>query len=157
MSRDAEFVKLASSKIIQFMLKNEILKILLAGDGGQGIQLLADIICRAAIDKGLYATSIPNYGLEQRGGVSLAFIQISDKEIVYPKFTKPDILLVMSEQARERVKNYKAENVIDYKKFEKANNVFFLAILASQLSEFINPSLIEKELENKLSKKHGWE
>ncbi len=171
MSRDAEFVKLASSKIIQFMLKNEILKILLAGDGGQGIQLLADIICRAAIDKGLYATSIPNYGLEQRGGVSLSFVQISAKEIIYPKFTKPDILLIMSEQARERTKKHQfAETkIIDIDDFKKkmdnagvaikSQNVFFLGMLVKVLFEmnFCERATVEKLLEKKLGAKLGWE
>ena len=53
-----------------------IIKILLSGDGGQGIQLMSDLICRAAIQRGFFVSHMPNYGLEQRGGVSLAFIQI---------------------------------------------------------------------------------
>lgn len=153
------------------MLKNEILKILLAGDGGQGIQLLSDVICRAAIDKGLYATSIPNYGLEQRGGVSLSFVQVGVKEIIYPKFTKPDILLIMSEQARERTKKYqfaetKIVNINDFKKKMddagvaiKSQNVFFLGMLAKILFEmnFCDRVTVEKLLEKKLGAKPGWE
>jgi len=84
------------------------LKFLLAGDGGQGIQTIADIICKAVFEAGHYVSFIPNFGLEQRGGVSLAFIQMSDQEIGYPKFTKPDILLIMSEQARERTTGYQS-------------------------------------------------
>ena len=72
------------------------IKILLSGDGGQGIQLISNMICAAAFQNDLHVTSIPNYGLEQRGCVSLNFIQVSDKKIVYPKFTKPYILLIMS-------------------------------------------------------------
>lgn len=153
------------------MVKDEILKILLAGDGGQGIQLLSDVICRAVIDKGLYATSIPNYGLEQRGGVSLSFVQVSAKEIIYPKFTKPDILLIMSEQARERTKNYQfAEiKIIDINDFKKkmdevgvsikSQNIFFLGMLTKDLSEmnFCDRATVEKLLEQKLSAKPGWE
>lgn len=153
------------------MLKNEILKVLLAGDGGQGIQLLSDIICRAAIDKGLYATSIPNYGLEQRGGVSLSFVQVGVKEIIYPKFTKPDILLIMSEQARERTKQHqfaetKIIDINDYKKkmdvagtSVKSQNIFFLGMLAKALSEmnFCERATVEKLLEKKLGAKPGWE
>lgn len=153
------------------MLHNGILKILLSGDGGQGIQLLSDIICRAVIEQGLYATSIPNYGLEQRGGVSLSFVQVGIKEIIYPKFTKPDILLIMSEQARERTKQHqfvetKIIDINDYKTKMtetgvsiKSQNIFFLGMLTKALSEmnFCDRATVEKLLEKKLSVKPGWE
>jgi len=83
-----------------------LIKICLSGDGGQGVQLISDIICLAAFVDGWQVSQIPNYGLEQRGGVSLSFIKISDQEITYPKFSQPDILLIMSAQARERTKRY---------------------------------------------------
>ena len=79
-----------------------LIKILLSGDGGQGIQLMSDLICRGAIEQGFFVSHIPNYGLEQRGGVSLAFIQISDSEIAYPKFSKPDVKVVLSLQAERK-------------------------------------------------------
>ncbi|MEK9183178.1 MAG: 2-oxoacid:acceptor oxidoreductase family protein [Patescibacteria group bacterium] len=153
------------------MLKNDIFKILLSGDGGQGIQLLSDIICRAAIDKGLFAVSIPNYGLEQRGGVSLSFAQIGVKEIFYPKFTKPDILLIMSEQARARTRQHQfpETKIIDIDKYKaqmdavgvpvKSQNIFFLGMLAKILSEadFCSREMILKLLEKKLGAKPGWE
>ena len=44
-----------------------ILKILLAGDGGQGIQSISDLLAQASFANGLNITQIPNYGLEQRG------------------------------------------------------------------------------------------
>jgi len=171
LSRDPKFVKLVSSKINQFMLKNEILKILLAGDGGQGIQLLSDIICRSAIDKGFYAASIPNYGLEQRGGVSLSFVQIGTKEIIYPKFTKPNILLIMSDQARERTKQHQfvETKIIDINDFKKkmddvgvsikSQNIFFLGMLAKMLAamDFCDQETVLKLLEKKLGAKLGWE
>ncbi|MBI5023153.1 MAG: 2-oxoacid:acceptor oxidoreductase family protein [Candidatus Magasanikbacteria bacterium] len=153
------------------MLKNEILKILLAGDGGQGIQLLSDIICRSAIDQGLQAASIPNYGLEQRGGVSLSFVQVGIKEIIYPKFTKPNILLIMSEQARARVKQHqfaetKIIDIVDFKiKMDevgvsaKSQNIFFLGMLTKMLAamDFCNQATVLKLLEKKLGAKLDWE
>ena len=153
------------------MLKNEILKILLAGDGGQGIQLLSDIICRSAIEQGLYAVSIPNYGLEQRGGVSLSFVQIGAKEIIYPKFIKPNILLIMSEQARARTKQHqfaevKIIDIVDFKtKMDevgvpiKSRNIFFLGMFAKMLAamDFCNQEIILRLLEKKLGDKLGWE
>jgi len=150
-----------------------LFKILLSGDGGQGIQLLSDIICRASFNNGWHVSHIPNYGLEQRGGVSLAFIQISDKEIAYPKFSKPDVLLVMSEQARERTANYRHEDIgywildiCDYaKKLEEqkisyqSQNIFFLGLIARMLEEknIIKSEEVLKLLEEKLGKKVNWE
>lgn len=147
------------------------IKILLSGDGGQGIQLIADMICRAAFEKDWHVASIPNYGLEQRGGVSLNFIQISDKKIVYPKFSNPGVLLIMSAQAKERVKQYleignlKLE-IGDYEPILKEHsvpvqsyNVFCLGLIAKILEEknIVGRENIFALLEKKLSTKSGWE
>jgi 2-oxoglutarate ferredoxin oxidoreductase subunit gamma len=83
-----------------------MIKILIAGEGGQGVQAIAEILAKAAFLENKKALYIPNFGVEQRGGVSLAFIVIDDKEVVYPKFEKADILAVLSERSRERVQIY---------------------------------------------------
>jgi len=146
-------------------------KLLLAGDGGQGIQLLSNIICESAFEKGLEVTHIPNYGLEQRGGVSLAFIKIDDNKIVYPKFTTPDLMLVMSDQARERVENHFGEKqeVLDIKDFKetlvgkgiisRSYNIFFLGKIFKILleKELIDINFAKNYLKNKLSSKPGFE
>ncbi len=147
-----------------------IIKILLSGDGGQGIQLMSDLICRSAIEQGFFVSHIPNYGLEQRGGVSLAFIQISDSEIVYPKFSKPDVKVVLSEQARERAKNYEARimnyDILDFKtKLEEEKvpaqsyNIFFLGLVAKMLEEkgVLKKDVVFGMLEKKLGAKPNWE
>lgn len=148
-----------------------IIKILLSGDGGQGIQLMSDLICRSAIGRGFFVSHIPNYGLEQRGGVSLAFIQISDNEIAYPKFSKPDILVILSQQAEERTRQYKNVecgmwNVDDYKqKLEQEKvpaqsyNIFFLGLLAKMLEEkgVSKREVVFGMLEKKLSAKPWWD
>jgi len=82
------------------------LNILFAGEGGQGIQLISDIVCEAVLERGWYVSQIPNFGLEQRGGVSLSFVKISNTKIVYPKFALPQITVVMSAQAQERINMY---------------------------------------------------
>jgi 2-oxoglutarate ferredoxin oxidoreductase subunit gamma len=82
------------------------MKILFAGEGGQGVQVIAEILAQAAIKQGKRATYIPNFGVEQRGGVSLAFVVINQQPIVYPKFEKADFLAVLSERSWERVKRY---------------------------------------------------
>jgi 2-oxoglutarate ferredoxin oxidoreductase subunit gamma len=81
------------------------MKILFAGEGGQGVQLAAEILAHAAFLEGKGASLIPNFGVEQRGGVSLAFI-IIDRDVSYPKFEKADILAVFCDRAIKRVQRY---------------------------------------------------
>lgn len=82
------------------------LKIIVAGEGGQGIQVIGKTLTVGAFMDNKKTTFIPNYGVEQRGGVSLAFVQISKKEIPFPKFAKADILIVLCHRAIERTKRY---------------------------------------------------
>ena len=147
------------------------LKILLSGDGGQGVQLLSHLICTAVFNKGLSVSHIPNYGLEQKGGVSVAYIKISSEDVTYPKFSKPDLLLIMSDQSRERTVSYNQEGVVvidvkDYVEMLKENNVqpksrniFFLGMIVKNLTD--NKILETEEvltlLEAKLVQKPGWE
>ena len=81
-------------------------KILFAGEGGQGVQVIAEILAKAAIQEGKQALYIPNFGVEQRGGVSLAFIVIADEQIAYPKFEIADLVAVLSDRSRARVKDH---------------------------------------------------
>jgi 2-oxoglutarate ferredoxin oxidoreductase subunit gamma len=90
----------------------ELKRILIAGEGGQGIQSMAHILSRAAFSEGKQVTYLPNFGIEQRGGVSLAFIQISDKIISFPKFQKADILVVLTKRAIKRIEKYIQPNTI---------------------------------------------
>ena len=82
------------------------MKITVAGEGGQGVQVIAEILAKAAFLDNKSSLYIPNFGVEQRGGVSLGFIVIDDKEVVYPKFEKTDILAVFCDRAIERTKRY---------------------------------------------------
>ena len=75
------------------------MKILLAGEGGLGIQTVAKVLTQAANQQNKFSSYIPSFGVEQRGGVSLAYIQISSKPIPYPRFEKADILVVFCNRA----------------------------------------------------------
>lgn len=81
-------------------------KICLAGEGGQGVQSVAEILAAAANAEGREALYIPNFGVEQRGGVSIAYLQIDDEPIGAPKFDKADILVPLSERAVQRCQQY---------------------------------------------------
>lgn len=79
-----------------------LLKVALAGEGGQGVQSIAEILAEAAYNQNQQTIYIPNFGLEQRGGVSIAFIQFSDVRIGAPKFNKADVVVALSERAVDR-------------------------------------------------------
>ena len=87
-------------------MSKDIYRILLAGEGGQGVQLVAHVLARAAFNQGLHVAYLPNYGVEQRGGVSLAFLQIGTGVIGFPKFSKADIIVNMRARAIERIDEY---------------------------------------------------
>jgi len=83
-----------------------VIKVLFAGEGGQGVQVMAEILAKAAFGEQKASTYIPNFGVEQRGGISLAFVIVNLKPIPYPKFEKADFLAVLSDRAFARVKQY---------------------------------------------------
>lgn len=90
----------------------DVIKIALAGEGGQGVQSVAQIMTNAANDAGKEALYIPNFGVEQRGGVSIAFCQISDEKIGAPKFEIGDIVIALSDRAVIRCQQYAGPNTI---------------------------------------------
>jgi 2-oxoglutarate ferredoxin oxidoreductase subunit gamma len=80
-----------------------VTEVRIAGFGGQGVMLAANIIGRAAsIHGGGYATMTQNYGPEARGGASSGQLVLSDQPILYPYTTAPDILVVLSHEAATR-------------------------------------------------------
>jgi 2-oxoglutarate ferredoxin oxidoreductase subunit gamma len=81
----------------------QLTEIRVAGFGGQGVILCATIIGKAAsIYEHGYATMTQNFGPEARGGSSSAQVILSDAPILYPYITRPDILVVMSQEAFTR-------------------------------------------------------
>ncbi|MGI6553957.1 MAG: 2-oxoacid:acceptor oxidoreductase family protein [Bacillota bacterium] len=87
-------------------------KIVIAGEGGQGIQSIANMITEAAYEEGREALYIPNFGVEQRGGVSVAYVQISDEPIGSPKFKTADIAMAMSKRSVMRIAKYCDSNTL---------------------------------------------
>ena len=85
-------------------------KMVLAGEGGQGVQSVAKILVEAGYEAGKQVLYIPNFGVEQRGGVSIAFCQIADEKIGEPRFAKGDIVIMLSDRAIDRCETYVDEN-----------------------------------------------
>lgn len=75
-------------------------EIKIGGLGGQGVILAGMIIGKAAsIYDTKHATLIQSFGPEARGSACSAQLIISNDKILYPYVTKPDILMVMSQEA----------------------------------------------------------
>ena len=89
-----------------------LIRIALAGEGGQGVQSIAEILAEAAYNEEKQTIYIPNFGLEQRGGVSIAFIQFSDERIGAPKFEKADVVIALSGRAIKRTAVYSGEETL---------------------------------------------
>lgn len=87
-------------------MSKEVYRILIAGEGGQGVQTMAHVLATAAFNAGLNVAFMPNYGVEQRGGVSLAFVQLGTGVIGFPKFSTADIIVNMRARAITRVDEY---------------------------------------------------
>ncbi|HKS71931.1 MAG TPA: 2-oxoacid:acceptor oxidoreductase family protein [Terriglobales bacterium] len=78
----------------------QLTEIRLAGFGGQGVILSAIVLGKAAsIYEGAFATMTQSFGPEARGGACSAQLIVSDSPVLYPYVTKPDILVVMSQEA----------------------------------------------------------
>lgn len=75
-------------------------EIRVGGLGGQGVILCASIIGKAAaIHGGLHATLIQAFGPEARGSACSAQVTLSAEPIGYPYVKRPDILVLMSQDA----------------------------------------------------------
>ena len=75
-------------------------EIRIAGFGGQGVILSAIVIGKAGcIYEGGFSTMTQSFGPEARGGACSAQVILSDSPVLYPYVTRPDVLVVMSQEA----------------------------------------------------------
>lgn len=82
------------------MQLQQLTEMRVAGFGGQGVIMAASVIGKAAsIVDGGFATMTQNFGPEARGGACSAQLILSNTPVLYPYVTRPDILVVMSQEA----------------------------------------------------------
>jgi 2-oxoglutarate ferredoxin oxidoreductase subunit gamma len=78
-------------------------EIRVAGFGGQGVILSAIVLGKAAsIYENGFATMTQNFGPEARGGACSAQLVLSDAPVLYPYVTRPDIMVILSQEAYNR-------------------------------------------------------
>ncbi len=73
--------------------------VFIAGDGGQGILLIGNIIAEAALAEGREVTFLPSYGVEMRGGNANCTVVMSDLPVGSPAVTTPQAMITMSTKA----------------------------------------------------------
>ena len=112
-----------------------MLKVIVSGKGGQGIQFLAQLVCKTAIHKGMQVTLLKSYGPEARGGASQASFVIDGAPITNPVVKKADYLLAFSKETVE-MWGPKAKTII-YN--ENINNMEMLGIFIKTIGEDIEP------------------
>ncbi len=78
-------------------------EIRIAGFGGQGVILSAVMLGKAAsIFENGFATMTQNFGPEARGGSCSAQLILSDEPVLYPYIIRPDIMVILSQEAYNR-------------------------------------------------------
>src|SRR5579885_3592684 len=81
----------------------QLTELRIAGFGGQGVILSAIVLGKAAsIYQDAFATMTQSFGPEARGGACSAQLIVSDSPVLYPYVTRPDVLVVMSQEAYSR-------------------------------------------------------
>lgn len=122
------------------------MKILFAGEGGQGVQTAAQVMAKAAFKEKKKVLYIPNFGVEQQGGASIAFLVIDKKPVVYPKFEKADILVILSERIVQRVERYQGAET---KVIRAKDNLSALKKILS-LTKIVKKENVKNALKEKL-------
>jgi 2-oxoglutarate ferredoxin oxidoreductase subunit gamma len=79
------------------------MEIRIAGFGGQGVILAGMVIGKAAtLFDNQFVTLTQSFGPEARGSACSVQLIVSPEPVLYPYITKPDILVVMSQEACTR-------------------------------------------------------
>lgn len=125
------------------------MEIRIAGFGGQGVMLAGNILGKAASIYGdKYATMTQSFGPEARGGYASSCLLISEEKILYPYLTRPDILVVMSQEAYTRyVKDLKEGGTLiveeDLVKLEpEPQNVKIFKAPATRIAEQVGKRVV---------------
>ncbi len=80
-------------------------KIICAGFGGQGIMAMGKVLAMSALREGKFATWLPSYGAEVRGGTAHCMVVISDEPIASPYIERADTLIILNDPSLKRFKN----------------------------------------------------
>lgn len=77
-------------------------KIIIAGFGGQGVVLGANVLAQTALIEDKNVTAMVSYGAEMRGGTAHCSIIISDKEIASPAVENPNSTIILNQPSLDK-------------------------------------------------------
>lgn len=126
-----------------------MLKLIISGKGGQGIQFIAQLLAKTAISHSMNVTMQKSYGPEARGGASQASVVINEKPITNPVIKQSDYLIAFTKEAVETWGS-KSKKVI-YN--DNANNLFMLGKLLKEIKLFSVDDVIQI-LRSEISEKY---
>ncbi|MGM0395989.1 MAG: 2-oxoacid:acceptor oxidoreductase family protein [Bacillota bacterium] len=76
-----------------------------SGYGGQGVVILSIMYANALSAEGFNVLQTQSYGIEARGGASKGELIYSKDEVNYLEIDRPDLLIMMSEEAFDKFSN----------------------------------------------------
>lgn len=152
-------------------MKKQNIKILIAGEGGQGIQTIAKIFSKACFNQEYKVCYMPHYGVEMRMGISMAYVQIGNSNIDYPKFLFADLLICMTSRDLQLTKSFCSKNTVvinmmnlhEYMESNELNikslNMIALGVLTRKFKEIlsVNTEIVKNEIIKELGNKKGLE
>lgn len=85
-------------------------KIIIAGFGGQGVVLAANVLAQTAVIENKNVTAMISYGAEMRGGTAHCSLIISDKEIASPAVEEPTSTIILNQPSLDKFEDKIAKN-----------------------------------------------
>jgi len=83
-----------------------LIKMVIAGFGGQGVLSMGLNIAEAAMLEGKTVTYLPAYGAEVRGGTANCTVAISDDEIASPVASSPEFVIAMNQPSAVKFQHH---------------------------------------------------
>ena len=77
-------------------------KVIIAGSGGQGIEMSGELLAEAAMFQGLEVTHFPSYGAQVRGGHAYCHVVIAEGEVFSPIVERPLTLIALEQSAYDK-------------------------------------------------------
>ncbi len=76
--------------------------LIIAGFGGQGVQLIGQTLVKAGMDEGKEVSFLPSYGAEMRGGTSNCNVIIADEPICSPIVNEATCVMALNRPSLDK-------------------------------------------------------
>lgn len=87
------------------------------GFGGQGVMVLGQLLAYGGIYEKRFATWLPSYGPEMRGGTANCSVVISDDEVSSPFVSQADLVAALNQPSIDKFESYvKPGGILVYNK-----------------------------------------